>query len=245
VPWEGGESGVAYLHVSTGAISRGGMTTSRHGAPAGVSAQATTAMGATLTNPEDARRQTPAREAATSAAGASLETAGFAASQVQLASRAAQYVPPPTHTVGIGPMIGFSNRLFGGSARIWAAERVGVQFQLSHERATQDEGTLSSIVIGPSVVVSMRDVLTDYLSLRPYVGGGPLLYRHSFNVGPGVAAESDSGFGIHVFGGGELTFAAFPQVGFSAGLGYRTGAAFSGFDPAGLDVAAAAHWYFR
>jgi hypothetical protein len=98
------------------------------------------------------------------------------------------------------------------------------------------------------VLYSLPDRVTDYLWMRPYLGSGATLRRHSFGTGTSAAGDSTSGygFGLQAFGGGELTFAGAPQFALSADLGYRWfQTPLAGFDLGGLGLTVSAHWYVK
>ena len=91
------------------------------------------------------------------------------------------------------------------------------------------------------MLYALRDRVTDYVWVRPYVGGGANVQRES--VVPGTSATR---LGYQAFGGGEFTFATLPRFTLSADAGYRW---FRG-EPAGVDLggvafSVAGHWYLK
>jgi hypothetical protein len=162
------------------------------------------------------------------------------------------YVAAPSHVFGLGGRLGApmgaSTMGFGGSARAWTHHRFGVQFDVSRYALTSVTGAdrITSLQFAPSLLVTLPGRLTDDVWMRPYVGAGGRFHRSTLtSVVPGVTM-SDNAFGMHAFGGGELTFAAMPQFALSADVGYdwsRTLA--TGFDPRGVGFSVAGHWYVR
>ena len=133
--------------------------------------------------------------------------------------------------------------------RAWRPNRLGVQLDVSRY-AVSGSGTperVTSIQIEPSLLYSLPDRVTDYVWLRPYIGSGATLRRHSVSTGtPGADSVSGNGFGLQAFGGTELTFAGAPQFAVSADLSYhwfKTPVA--GFDLGGLGVSVLGHWYVK
>ena len=236
VPWQGGEDGVAYLHVSEGTVS--------HGVAA---RQASTATPAT--NPGSSAAQAIGAQPSISAnasAPAAQPGSPARASQASMAQGSAVYVPPPVHRFGLGALMGVSPSEIGASARAWSSRRFGAQFAISHQSEDHVDGELSSILFSPSLVYALRPGMSDYVSFRPYVGGGPSFYSHSLTDPLSGTDSSKSGVGFQAFGGGELTFASLPQVAVSVDLRFHhAGEPFPGFDMTGIGVAAGAHWYFR
>ena len=219
VSWPAAQDGVGYVRVSAGSIARG------DAAPI-----ATRAGGAPVSSAPTAARveQGPARPSAPSPA-RSLYVA-------------------PTHRVGFGAQVGGSTMGFGASARAWSRHRLGLQLEVSRYSLTSPVavGQTTATDIAPSVLFSMRDNVSDYLWLRPYVGLGAHL-GHSTLTGstPGVALTSNT-LGMRVFGGGELTFASLPQFTLSADVGYyRLPTPFVGFEPGGMGFSVSGHWYVK
>jgi hypothetical protein len=99
----------------------------------------------------------------------------------------------------------------------------------------------------PSVLVSLPDHVSDYVWLRPYVGTGLGLRRHTIGRGLGAATSpTESSWGTHAFGGGEITFAGLPRLTVSADAGHRwSRTRVAGFDERGVHVAVSGHWYLK
>jgi hypothetical protein len=155
----------------------------------------------------------------------------------------------PTHIVGLGSRIGGSTFGFGGTARRWTRDRLGIQFDVSRFVLTgSGPERLTSIQFAPSLLYSLPDRMSDHLWLRPYVGAGANLYHstlHGETLGLGDSA-SDNGLGLQTFGGGELTFASAPRFALSADIGYRWARTpFAGFELGGLALSVSGHWYVR
>jgi hypothetical protein len=231
VSWPSAEDGAAYVHLSMGSLARNATPPS------------TRAAGAPSTR--------PAPEASPSAAHARVE--------VEQIDRRLTSIPPPatisiTHAIGVGGkvagMAGGTSEGFGASVRAWRRNRLGFQLEVARYSFTSDPSPdrLTSIQIEPSVLYLLRDVMTDYLWIRPYLGTGVHVRRLTMSsTTTGTATStSDTGFGAQGFGGSELTFSGLPQFALSADLGYRwsrrpTG----GFEHGGLGLTLSGHWYLR
>jgi hypothetical protein len=233
VSWPEAEDGSAYVHVSAGSIT--------HGSANGSTPSATRAAAPAAAKSAAPERGLPAP--------ASLQTRPGGPGN-RAAAMPGGYVAPPTHNVGFGAQMGASSLGFGASARIWSRDRLGFQLEVSHYAldSAVAPGRLTSIQIAPSVLWSLRDRMTDYVWLRPYVGAGASLHRQTLNDVTAVAADSTSETrpGARVFGGGEFTFASVPRFALSADFGYQwLRTPFAGFDVGGPGVAVAAHWYVK
>ena len=158
-----------------------------------------------------------------------------------------QYVAP-THIFGVGAMAG-SSRGFGGSARAWRKGRIGMQLEVS--RYTYDSVDLLSRAsvtdIAPGVLFALNDHVSDSLWLRPYVGAGAH-FAHSSRtdlIFPDVT-DSASTIGARVFVGGEMSLSSVPALALSVDVGYyHQPEPFVGFEPGGMGVSFAAHWYIK
>jgi Bacterial SH3 domain len=227
IAWPGAEGEAGYVHVSWGTLSPGVMPGSMQ--PAGIAP----------TRPDGAAR--PSASPATPAE-RPREPAPAALRPV--------FVTPASHSLGLGAVMGSSPLAFGASARAWRRNRIGVQVDMSRYATTSSTTSdrLTSFQVEPSVLYSLPNRVTDYLWLRPYVGSGATLRRHSFASSTATAGESTSGFGfgLQAFGGGELTFAGAPQFALSADLGYHWfQESLAGFDLGGLGLSVSAHWYMK
>jgi hypothetical protein len=138
----------------------------------------------------------------------------------------------------------------GGSVRAAIHDRLGVQIEVSRYATTSalTQQRLTSVQFAPSVMYSLPDRLTDYVWLRPYLGGGLTWYRSSVGSATPVVGDSvtDVRMGRQVFGGTELIFAAAPRFALSADYGYRwSQTPFGGFDLGGNAVSVSGHWYVK
>jgi hypothetical protein len=100
--------------------------------------------------------------------------------------------------------------------------------------------------VAPSVLYSLRDLVSDYISVRPYIGAGASVLRQTLRSAPNTDSVSDSSLGLQAFGGSEVTFSSLPQFALSAELGYRrVRKPYLGVDPGGVVASVAGHWYVR
>jgi len=158
------------------------------------------------------------------------------------------YVTPP-HVIGLGlRMGGLWPGGFGASGRMWH-DALGLQLSISRQAMTNPLGTerLTSVRIDPSVLYHVPDQVGDYLWVRPYVGSGVSLYRHTLHSGTSILPlPSDDGVSVQGFGGAEMTFAGAPAVAVSVDLGYRWNkTSVPGFDLTGPTLSFAGHWYVK
>jgi hypothetical protein len=217
VPWPNAETGVAFLHVNTGTISRGSASAAPNEAQAAIA-------------------QIREVEAACMAASDSGTRAQPAASRTTAADRAA-YVSLPPRRVGVGASLNSSAARFGVTARTWLNNRLGVQFYASRPQIESADGqSIPATQLAPSVLYSLPEGVTNSVWLRPYVGSGPRLYR----------ANLETGVGYEAFGGVEATLASMPQFGISADVGYRWSRPnLSGFQPQEIGFSLSGHWYVK
>ncbi len=148
-----------------------------------------------------------------------------------------------SRVVGFGGRMGGSTLGFGGTVRGWSRKRLGLQVEISRYTLTSvaAAGSVTSLEIAPSLLFSARDRVSDYVWLRPYVGGGVNM-QHATQAGFGSTSKT----GFQAFGGGEFTFASAPRLAVSTDLGYRWDRApYDGFEMDGLRVGISAHWYPR
>jgi hypothetical protein len=153
-----------------------------------------------------------------------------------LAEAAPSYVAP-AHFVGLGGRMAARTSSLGATGRVWSRAGMGVQFELlrSARRDVVTAERLTSMQFAPSVLMAFPNAVSDYIWIRPYVGGGPTLYRSTTNS-----------VGLQLFGGGEVTFAGAPRFALSADAGYRKiPAAFTGFDRRKIRLALSGHWFVR
>jgi len=225
VPWLKAEDGVAYVHVSMGAIAHSPAPSSDRAAASledrPVTSPPVIATTRTERNPSD--KQPDLQRIA--------------------------YVPTPVHAMGFGGRIDVSSPGLGGSARVWSRDGLGIQFEASREVLTNTLASerLTAVQFAPSVLYSLRDHVSDYVSVRPYVGAGASMLRQTFTSGAPVADSlSNNSLGLQAFAGTEATLSSVPQFALSAELGYRRlPTPFSGFELGGLVVSVSGHWYIR
>jgi hypothetical protein len=158
------------------------------------------------------------------------------------------YVTPP-HVIGLGlRMGGVWPGGFGASGRMWSRD-LGFQLSISRQTLTNPLGAerLTSVRIDPSVLYHVPDQVGDYVWVRPYVGSGVSLYRHTLHSGTSILPlPSDDGVAVQGFGGAEMTFAGAPAVAVSVDLGYRwTKTSVPGFDLTGPTLSLSGHWYVK
>jgi len=224
VSWPAAPDGAGYVHVSWGSMARGAQPDSRRDAGLAPARAPEPALSAAAVPADNARQ---------------IE---------QPAAIRPVYVTPATHGVGLGARMGASPIGFGVTARGWRRNRIGMQVDVSrYARATITTSRVTAIQIEPSLLYSLPDRVGDYFWVRPYVGSGAALRRHSSSSAtPGGGSVSANEFGLQTFGGGEVTFAGAPQFAVSVDLGYhwyRTPVA--GFDAGGVGVSVLGHWYVK
>lgn len=232
VSWPASQDGIGYVHVSAGSIAR--------------------AMTPSAASPT----------AATGAASGALETRAQPAGKIAIdpepergrtmpsqSPRASTYVVLPAHTMGFGGGINSSGNGFKGSARRWFAGGFGIQFEASREELTSalSPERVSSMQFAPSVIYALPDTVSNYLWVRPYVGGGASMYRSTLDSGASAAARpTESGMDVQAFGGGEFTLANVPRLTLSADLAYRRPRTpFGTFETKTFTLSVAGHWYVK
>ena len=221
VAWPNTETGIAFLHVNTGTITRRSpATVASHGAEAAVAqiaAVAAAATSAAVTN--------------------SSARAGQTVAMTRAESEPGTYVALPSHYLGMGALMNGSEPKFGATARTWWKRRLGVQFSASRPQIESADGQLvPSTQLAPSVLYALSDSVTNSVWLRPYLGAGPRFYR----------ANLENGIAYEAFGGAEATLAAMPQFALSADMGYRwSRPSLTGFAPRRLGFSLSAHWYVK
>jgi len=228
VVWLDAQDRAGYLHVSTGSTVHGATPVPN---PAAGFTSARPAIGfasppATAPPPEHSEAAEPA------------------------ASTRTVYVSPPTHLLGVGGRMGGPSLGFGATARAWPwpSNRFGIQFDMSRYALVDAPGHLASSQFTASMLYSLRDRLTDYLWVRPYLGAGSSLQRQTLNLGAAGTSDavSDTRLGFQAFGGGEVAFASAPRFTLSADVGYHwLPTSFAGFELGGLGLAVSGHWYIK
>lgn len=223
VSWPDSESGFGYVHRSMGRVVR-----------AGISPKTITQVP---TRPETHNTMP--------VAAARLEPAP--APQVSSAPRTV-YITTPTHFVGVGGRVTGSTLGYGVSGRAWSRRRFGIQFDVSRFGQTNPVTVerVTSIQFAPSALYSLRDRVTDYVWIRPYVGGGASIRRHTIQGITPEASISQSKFSFQAFGGSEMTFASVPHFALSVDAGYDwSKTPFDGLQVGGFAFGILGHWYFK
>jgi hypothetical protein len=241
VAWPTAPTGVAYISSSMGLIGQSAPPVRR---PMTIAEYMSTSAPAT-----PALAPTGATCACVEATAASAQGTGARASSAAPAIQPGTTYVAPTHFVGLGGRFGGATQSAGATGRAWSRKRFGGQLEISREART-NAGTerLTSQQIAPSVLYALPSRFSDYLWIRPYVGGGATFYRTTRPSTMLAAGESsaDNGLGLQMFGGGELTLAAIPRFALSADLGYRKWpGSFAGFEPRRLGLKVSGHWYVR
>jgi hypothetical protein len=226
VVWPGAQDDAGFVHVSTGLIARG--STPAPNRAAGVASKRPSTASASPPPAAQRPERVEARE--------------------PVAPMRTEYVRTPSHIVGLGAEMVGPNVGVGATARAWPGKRLGLQFDVSRYALVDAPGRLTSVQFTPSLLYSLPDRVTDYLWVRPYLGGGPSLQRQTLNAGTTGAGDplSDNRFGFQAFGGGEVTFASVPRFALSADLGYHwLPTSFTGFQLSGLGLSMSGHWYVK
>ena len=221
VPWPSAPDGVAYVHVTMG----------RLGAPVA---------------PAPVTR-TPARAARASAPQQSTIAPQAPVRPGDVVVRNEQDGTTISHVLGLGAQVG-SMSSFGATARVWRANRLGVQVGVTRDSMTSDTtpGRVTSTQVEPAIVYALLDSVHDYFWVRPYVGYGVNFRHQTFKDPAVVPSPSDNGLGFRAFGGVELTFAGVTRFGLSVEGGYRHAPEpFPGFDAKPFAATIAGHWYIK
>jgi hypothetical protein len=232
IAWPSGDDGIGFIHVSSGSIAHA-TSQGEQRADASPASRSAAAAGSPIPPP-------PPRAS-------SARMRRDEAEALPAAAPAPGYVRAPSHMFGVGGVLAGGPAFEAGvAARVWSQQRVGLQVQLTHASRGELSSRFSSVEFAPSVIYGFRDHVSDYTWLRPYVGGGPTLARHSLDVVPPADPLSETRFGLEGFGGAEITFASLPQLAVSADVGYRWwNTVTTAVDDSGIRVAVSAHWYLK
>ena len=225
VSWPTAADGFGYVHVTMGRLTSGD-------APRSAAASSARRSGSSAV---------PAR-------GSQAEPRSQSASAQPIVARPPAYITPASHAVGLGARGGSSNVGLGVSARAWRRNRFGLQLAMTRDSMTNaiTAEHMTSSQFEPSVIYALRDKVTDYVWLRPYVGSGVQFWHQSMSVPGFTDSVAKNTIGFQAFGGAEMTFAALPQLAVSADLAWRhVDTQFAGFEPKTVGVAVSAHWYIR
>lgn len=223
VSWPEGDGGVGYLHVTWGTISRGDAVQPGRGANAPTSIAHLTAeseSSATTPRPQAPRAPTMSNDAPAL----------------------------PSHIIGVGARVGTRAVGLAATGRAWSYGHLGGQIELgqsTYESATM-AGQVRSMQLAPSVIYSPRNLVTNAIWARPYIGAGLNIYRSRLTSSLGVPDTVNNGLGSQMFGGAELTWANVPQFALSADLRQQWAPTpFGGFELGGFGVSMSGHWYVR
>jgi SH3 domain-containing protein len=236
ISWPAAADGVGYVHVTMGSMVNSSLPPSRQ-----------IVRAATTSITSKAGRTAP--EAPPPAA------TGVQAQRTGPGQRTGVVAPPPPvrsvsipHRVGLGGLMGGSTLGYGASARASVGGRFRVQLEASRYALTSAaQQRLTSVQFAPSLLYFLPDKVTDYVWMRPYVGGGVSLYRSTLSgttaTGTSVA---DSRMGRQVFAGAEVALAGAPRFTLSADFGYRwRQTPFDGIQLGGKGLSVSGHWYVK
>jgi hypothetical protein len=232
VAWPEGDAGMGYLHMTWGRMSDW------------TAAQTSRASDAT---------STVVRSAPTSAVVRSTPESDASATTTQLGqtpgTRAVSGPAPslPSHVIGLGGRIGTRAVGFAGTGRAWAQSGIGAQIEAGQSTYTTafSGDQLRAVQFAPSVIYSPRNLVTNAIWARPYIGGGVNFYRSTFSSSRGFPDIVDNGVGSQMFGGAELTWANLPQVALSADLRHLWAPTSNGFELGGMGFSMSGHWYVK
>ena len=223
VTWPEGDAGIGYLHMTWGRMSgESSAETSPPSSP--ISSQAAPASQSERSATANQLGQTPGTRAV---------------------SAPAPFLP--SHVIGLGGRIGTQALGFAATGRAWTQRGIGAQLEAGQSTYTSpfraDE--LSTMQFAPSLIYSPRNLVTNAIWARPYLGGGINFYRSTFRSSVGFPDVVDSGVGSQMFGGAELTWANLPQVALSADLRHLWAPMTNGFELGGMGFSVSGHWYVK
>jgi hypothetical protein len=153
----------------------------------------------------------------------------------------------PSHVIGLGGRIGTQAIGFAATGRAWIQRRIGAQLEAGQSTYTTpfSADQLKTVQFAPSLIYSPRNLVTNAIWARPYLGGGVNFYRSTFRSSIGFPDVVDSGIGSQMFGGAELTWANLPQVALSADLRHLWAPTTNGFELGGMGFSVSGHWYVK
>ena len=158
------------------------------------------------------------------------------------------YVDPPTHFFGVGGLMTGSTFGWGVTGRAWSRNWLGAQVDMTRFSQTSavTADRVTTVQFAPSALYSFRDRVTEYVWVKPYVGGGASIRRHTRVGATPDLSVSDTKFSYQTFGGGELTFPSVPRFAFSVDAGYDwSETPFEGVDVGGFAFGFSGRWYFK
>jgi hypothetical protein len=227
VSWPDDRNGVGYVHLSNGSLER---NSANQAQPFTQLVQATAAGSVssipTATSPVHEPQAAPLGPAT--------------------AART-QYTVPLSHRVGLGGLISGTTFGIGVTGRGWWHNHLGMQVAASRSSITSPflPTQVTSAEFSPSVLYSLPDAVTDYVWVRPYVGGGLNIRRQRFGSATTGDLVSETYLGSQFFGGAEFSFAGAPRFAVSADVGYRSRSPFVGMELGGMGFTLSGHWYVR
>jgi hypothetical protein len=233
IPWPSAPDGVAYVHATMGRLS--GNVPAPSALPTSPTAMPTTPAPA----PMPAAPPTPAA--------AAKQSSPRTPDRPVVGVQGAQGTTSISHVLGVGGLVQ-SARGFGATGRAWRGDRFGVEFRLTRNSRTSGAaaGRMTSVELEPRAVYAIADHVSDYVWVRPYVGSGLTFSHRTLTNSAASENASVNGVQLHVFAGGELTFATMTQVGLSVEVGYRPSSTpFPGFQTDRLGLSIGAHWYIK
>jgi hypothetical protein len=180
---------------------------------------------------------------------ATANTAQVPTTRPSAPSPASTLYVAPTHLFGVGFVSGGSSMGFGGSARAWKKDRIGVQLEVS--RYSFDSVDLlsraTSTDISPAILFALNDRVSDYVWVRPYLGAAAhLVHSSRTDLIFTDVSESANTVGARVFFGAEMAFSSVPKFALSADAGYyRLPEPFVGLEPGGMGFSISGHWYLK
>jgi Bacterial SH3 domain len=244
ISWPEAEGGIAYMHVNGTSMDASYVHRS-------VGSVAGRCLAPNLNRTRTARPASdPAIARTVPASQQTAVSADHNGGEQQAPPMPTEYITPPSHVVGLGGLMGGSTLGFGATARTWSRNSLGFQFAVSRDSFTGPTTTerFTTTQFSPSVLYALRDRVSDYVWVRPYIGGGAGLHRQTVSPVAAAAGESVSQnrLGIHGFGGGELTFPTVPRFALSADMGYLwVQSPMAGFDDGGVTFSISGHWYVK
>ena len=229
IAWPETESGVAYVHVSKGTLSKRAPRAERL-----AEAVAPSSSSASAAAPSSAAAQAPAT---------------MQAPQTNsLVSNRTTYVSAPAHSFGLGGRVGTVQE-FGVTTRLWSRQRFGVQAEVLRSSETSElaPGRVTTLEFAPAGIYQFPDRVTDSVWIRPYLGAAVPFRRASLKLtGDTEDPLRHTSVGLRAFGGTELTFPGAPRFAVSADVGYLwSETPFDGFDPSGVRFSISGHWYVK
>jgi len=240
VPWPAAPDGFAYVYITMGRLTPPSTNTPTSAAPPRTTSATSGAA--------PAAKAAPSLSSSTTAQ-TTIAPRPHPATHERVVIRTQQGATPISHVIGFGGVVG-SMSSFGATARKWRDDRLGFQVGFTRDSTTSDVATdrVTAMQVEPAVVYGLFDHVSDYFWLRPYVGSGVSIRHQTLHQSTPVDAEvaSNTGVGLHLFGGGEVTFAGMPRFALSVEFGYRRlPTPFPGFPADHLAMSVAGHWYVK